>query len=101
MSVAACASRPTGPAAMDASAPILNWLLTRFSSPRWLLITRMMSADWPPIWRPNVPPINVRNAGDDQPFAPRALMMTDPFVGQLSFIRVYSGVLTSGDTVYT
>jgi elongation factor G len=27
--------------------------------------------------------------------------MTDPFVGQLSFIRVYSGVLTSGDTVYT
>ena len=27
--------------------------------------------------------------------------MTDPFVGQLSFIRVYSGVLNSGDTVYT
>src|SRR5947208_348112 len=28
-------------------------------------------------------------------------IMTDPFVGQLSFIRVYSGVLCSGDTVYT
>ena len=27
--------------------------------------------------------------------------MTDPFVGQLTFIRVYSGVLASGDTVYT
>ena len=26
--------------------------------------------------------------------------MTDPFVGQLTFIRVYSGVLNSGDTVY-
>jgi elongation factor G len=27
--------------------------------------------------------------------------MTDPFVGQLTFVRVYSGVLNSGDTVYT
>jgi elongation factor G len=26
--------------------------------------------------------------------------MTDPFVGQLTFIRVYSGVLSSGDTVF-
>lgn len=26
--------------------------------------------------------------------------MTDPFVGQLTFVRVYSGVLKSGDTVY-
>ena len=26
--------------------------------------------------------------------------MTDPFVGQLTFIRVYSGVLTSGSSVY-
>ena len=27
-------------------------------------------------------------------------LMTDPYVGQLTFIRVYSGVLKSGDTVY-
>jgi elongation factor G len=45
---------------------------------------------------------DVRRPGDDEPFAALAFkIMTDPFVGQLSFIRVYSGVLTSGDTVYT
>ncbi len=39
---------------------------------------------------------------DDEPFAALAFkIMTDPFVGQLSFIRVYSGVLNSGDTVLT
>src|SRR5678816_1826203 len=43
-----------------------------------------------------------RSADDSQPFAALAFkIMTDPFVGQLSFIRVYSGVLTSGDAVYT
>ncbi|HYL26129.1 MAG TPA: elongation factor G [Burkholderiales bacterium] len=44
----------------------------------------------------------VRKPGDDEPFAALAFkIMTDPYVGQLSFIRVYSGVLASGDTVYT
>ncbi len=43
-----------------------------------------------------------RPAGDEQPFAGLAFKIaTDPFVGQLTFIRVYSGVLASGDTVYT
>jgi elongation factor G len=43
-----------------------------------------------------------RRPGDDEPFAALAFkIMTDPFVGQLSFIRVYSGVLNSGDTVLT
>jgi elongation factor G len=45
---------------------------------------------------------DTRKAGDDEPFAALAFkIMTDPFVGQLSFIRVYSGVLMSGDTVLT
>jgi elongation factor G len=42
-----------------------------------------------------------RPARDDAPFAALAFkIMTDPFVGQLTFFRVYSGVLTSGSTVY-
>ena len=42
-----------------------------------------------------------RRAADDQPFSALAFkIMTDPFVGQLIFFRVYSGVVSSGDTVY-
>ncbi len=42
-----------------------------------------------------------RKANDTEPFSALAFkIMTDPFVGQLTFIRVYSGVLNSGDTVY-
>jgi elongation factor G len=42
-----------------------------------------------------------RHASDDEPFAALAFKIaTDPFVGALTYIRVYSGVLTSGDTVY-
>ena len=42
-----------------------------------------------------------RKASDAEPFAALAFkIMTDPYVGQLTFIRVYSGVLNSGDTVY-
>lgn len=42
-----------------------------------------------------------RGASDDAPFAALAFkIMTDPFVGTLTFVRVYSGVLKSGDTVY-
>jgi elongation factor G len=45
---------------------------------------------------------DTRKPGDDEPFAALAFkIMTDPFVGQLTFIRVYSGVLASGDTVLT
>jgi elongation factor G len=43
----------------------------------------------------------LRKASDEEPFAALAFkIMTDPYVGQLTFIRVYSGVLNSGDTVY-
>ncbi len=42
-----------------------------------------------------------RRADDGEKFSALAFkLMTDPFVGQLTFIRVYSGVLNSGDTVY-
>ncbi len=42
-----------------------------------------------------------RKASDDQPFAALAFkILNDPFVGNLTFFRVYSGMLASGDTVY-
>ncbi|TLZ16832.1 MAG: elongation factor G [Gammaproteobacteria bacterium] len=42
-----------------------------------------------------------RKASDDQPFAALAFkILNDPFVGNLTFFRVYSGVLNSGDTVF-
>jgi elongation factor G len=42
-----------------------------------------------------------RRAADDQPFSALAFkIMTDPFVGQLAFFRVYSGVLNAGGSVY-
>jgi elongation factor G len=41
-----------------------------------------------------------RRAADDEKFCALAFkLMTDPFVGQLTFLRVYSGTLNSGDTV--
>ncbi|HMB59490.1 MAG TPA: elongation factor G [Xanthomonadales bacterium] len=58
----------------------------------------------------DVPPIaginedestGVRKSSDSEPFAALAFKIaTDPFVGTLTFFRVYSGVLKSGDTVY-
>ena len=58
----------------------------------------------------DVPPIKgileddsegTRAAKDDEPFAALAFKIaTDPFVGNLTFFRVYSGVLNSGDTIY-
>ncbi len=42
-----------------------------------------------------------RQACEEEPFAALVFkIMTDPYVGQLAFIRVYSGRLASGDTVY-
>ena len=42
-----------------------------------------------------------RQADDKEPFAGLAFKIaTDPFVGQLIFFRVYSGVVTTGDTIY-
>nr|WP_293595934.1 elongation factor G [Polaromonas sp. 39-63-25] len=42
-----------------------------------------------------------RRADDEEKFSALAFkLMTDPFVGQLTFVRVYSGVLKKGDSVY-
>ena len=42
-----------------------------------------------------------RHSSDDEPFAALGFKIaTDPFVGNLTFFRVYSGVLNSGDTVF-
>jgi elongation factor G len=58
----------------------------------------------------DIPPVNgldddeapvVRRADDSEKFSALAFkLMTDPFVGQLTFVRVYSGVLSKGDSVY-
>lgn len=43
----------------------------------------------------------VRKSSDDEPFSALAFKIaTDPFVGTLTFLRVYSGVLKQGDTVF-
>src|SRR5690606_14971941 len=45
--------------------------------------------------------VAVRKSSDDEPFSALAFQIaTDPFVRTLTFFRVYSGVLNSGDTVY-
>ncbi len=61
---------------------------------------------------PEVPPVQgtavddpntvlERRADDHEPFSALVFkIMTDPYVGQLAFIRVYSGTLRTGDTVY-
>ena len=42
-----------------------------------------------------------RKSGDDEPFSALAFkILNDPFVGNLTFFRVYSGKLSSGDTVF-
>ncbi len=45
--------------------------------------------------------VSERKSSDDEPFAALAFKIaTDPYVGTLTFFRVYSGVLSSGDTVF-
>ncbi|MBP7079613.1 MAG: elongation factor G [Rhodocyclaceae bacterium] len=45
--------------------------------------------------------IGERRAADDEPFSALAFkIMTDPYVGQLTFFRVYSGMVKTGDTIF-
>ncbi|HXE90879.1 MAG TPA: elongation factor G [Terriglobales bacterium] len=60
-------------------------------------------ADIPPVegTDPNTGQPAHRKAADDEPFSALAFkIMTDPFVGQLTFIRIYSGQLRTGDSVF-
>ncbi len=59
--------------------------------------------DIPPVQGidPNKEQLVTRKADDSEPFAALIFkIMTDPFVGQLAFLRVYSGSVKSGSTVY-
>ena len=59
--------------------------------------------DLPPMQgvNPNKGTTEERRAADDQPFTALAFkIMTDPYVGALTFLRVYSGVMMSGSYVY-
>jgi elongation factor G len=59
--------------------------------------------DVPPIEgiNPDTEQGEVRRPNDEEPFSALAFkIMTDPFVGQLTYLRVYSGKLVSGSTVY-
>jgi len=59
-------------------------------------------SDVPPIegFEPGSNETGSRSASDDEPFAALVFkIMTDPYVGQLAFVRVYSGTLATGDKV--
>ncbi len=50
---------------------------------------------------PDTEEADTRGPSDDEPFSALAFkIMTDPFVGQLTYLRVYSGKLKTGDTLY-
>jgi len=59
--------------------------------------------DVPPVegTSPDGTGVELRRASDDQPFAALAFkIMSDPFVGHVTYIRAYSGVLKSGSYIY-
>ena len=59
--------------------------------------------DVPPVEgsNPDTDEVELRRASDDQPFSALAFkIMSDPFVGHVTYIRVYSGVLKSGSYVF-
>ena len=73
--------------------PLLDGVIDYLPSP----------VDIPPVEgrNPKTNEKEIRKASDDEPFAALAFkIMTDPYVGQLTYIRVYSGHLESGSYVY-
>jgi len=73
--------------------PLLNAIVDYLPSP----------LDIPPVRgiNPNTEAEDQREASDDAPFSALAFkVMADPYVGKLTFFRVYSGILTSGSYIY-
>src|SRR4051812_47354312 len=81
--------------------PLLDAVVDFLPSP--LDVPSIAGVDPDKAANPDDPTANMieRAAADDAPFSGLAFkIMTDPFVGQLAFFRVYSGVLTAGSSVY-
>jgi len=73
--------------------PLLDAVVDYLPSPLDILPVEGVDPDGKPVSRP---------PSDDEPFAALVFkIMNDPFVGQLAFFRVYSGVLSTGSTAYT
>ena len=73
--------------------PLLDAVIAYLPSP----------SDIPPMHgtNPHTKTEEVRKASDDEPFSGLVFkIMTDPYVGQLAFFRVYSGILKTGTAVY-
>lgn len=73
--------------------PLLDAIIEYLPSP----------VDVPPMYgiNPKTEKEEIRRASDDEPFSALAFKIaSDPYTGQLTYIRVYSGILTSGSYVY-
>src|SRR5579864_6710932 len=79
-SVSAPASRPTGPAAADSSAPNLNLLASRCCMPCSFVTTMTKSIAWPPSCKPQLPPVMVIGAGALHPCSVRQVATPLPWL---------------------
>src|SRR5262249_37736724 len=77
-SVAAVAPRPTGPAAIEASAPSVTLFESSFSTPRLFITTRTSSVDCTPACSPMLPLVRSMKIGGPQPLACLQLRTPDP-----------------------
>ena len=77
-SVCACVSRPTGPAATEASPPRVNLVESSRFMPLLFITSMNTSVSAPPIWNPKLPPSTRTAAGADQPTPSLLRQETNP-----------------------